>query len=263
MTFNQTSQTSFDILVDLQGKKSFSCKDAILFANTELTHFEIFFRSGLHKITFNMPYEAEQKDVSYGGINAYMICYGVKDEIESVIRSFQLFFYFESGEQSSRAQNGQYTYNPDLAEASVEFLNVSMNWQLEEREIKTVPIDESLIKSGDHFGVFWLDGTSSFIMYGSGSYIDHSVMALWFEDGLYVVQSNTPIISRSPFSSWFEHHSRAHVAWNPLREDIAAKFNETAAREFFYEMEGTVYGYHNFMYGWIDTAEDNWPPILP
>jgi len=53
------------------------------------------------------------------------------------------------------------------------------------------------------------------------------------------------------------------VAWLPLREEVAAKFNETAAREFFYEMEGTVYGYHNFMYGWIDTAEDNWPPILP
>lgn len=23
------------------------------------------------------------------------------------------------------------------------------------------------------------------------------------------------------------------------------------------------YGYHNFLYGWIDTAEDNWPPLLP
>lgn len=100
-----------------------------------MTHFEIFFRSGLHKITFNMPYEDEQKDVSYGGINAYMICEGVKEEIESVIRSLQLFFSFESGEQSGRAQNGHYAYNPDLAEASIEFLNVSMNWQLETREI--------------------------------------------------------------------------------------------------------------------------------
>ena len=23
------------------------------------------------------------------------------------------------------------------------------------------------------------------------------------------------------------------------------------------------YGFHNFIYGWIDTAEDNWPPLLP
>jgi len=23
------------------------------------------------------------------------------------------------------------------------------------------------------------------------------------------------------------------------------------------------YGYHNFLFGWIDTPEDNWPPLLP
>lgn len=23
------------------------------------------------------------------------------------------------------------------------------------------------------------------------------------------------------------------------------------------------YGYANFLYGWIDTAEDNYPPLLP
>ena len=27
--------------------------------------------------------------------------------------------------------------------------------------------------------------------------------------------------------------------------------------------EGLPYGYHNFLYGWIDTAKDNWPPLLP
>ena len=27
--------------------------------------------------------------------------------------------------------------------------------------------------------------------------------------------------------------------------------------------EGLPYGYHNFLYGWIDTANDNWPPLLP
>ena len=27
--------------------------------------------------------------------------------------------------------------------------------------------------------------------------------------------------------------------------------------------EGLPYGYHNFLYGWIDTPLDNWPPLLP
>lgn len=49
----------------------------------------------------------------------------------------------------------------------------------------------------------------------------------------------------------------------PLTPEKAAQFNATAAIEFFFEMEGAPYGYHNFLYGWIDTPEDNLPPLLP
>jgi len=27
--------------------------------------------------------------------------------------------------------------------------------------------------------------------------------------------------------------------------------------------EGLPYGYHNFLYGWINTPKDNWPPLIP
>lgn len=52
------------------------------------------------------------------------------------------------------------------------------------------------------------------------------------------------------------------ISYIPLTAEKAAQFNETAAREFFFEMEGVPYGYHNFLYGWIDTPEDNLPPML-
>jgi len=48
-----------------------------------------------------------------------------------------------------------------------------------------------------------------------------------------------------------------------MREDIRAQFSEQAAQEFYFQTEGLPYGYHNFLYGWIDTASDNWPPLLP
>jgi len=41
------------------------------------------------------------------------------------------------------------------------------------------------------------------------------------------------------------------------------KFDEKAANDFFFATEGLPYGYHNFLYGWVDTANDNWPPLLP
>ena len=49
----------------------------------------------------------------------------------------------------------------------------------------------------------------------------------------------------------------------PLSAESRAKFNETAAQEFFFKTEGTPYGYHNFLFGWIDTPHDNMPPLLP
>ena len=44
---------------------------------------------------------------------------------------------------------------------------------------------------------------------------------------------------------------------------MRAKFDEKKAVEFFFETEGLPYGYHNFLYSWVDTPENNWPELLP
>lgn len=54
-----------------------------------------------------------------------------------------------------------------------------------------------------------------------------------------------------------------NVVWLPLKEDVAAKYDVEKARDFFFELEGTPYGYHNFLYGWIDTYRSNLPPLMP
>lgn len=54
-----------------------------------------------------------------------------------------------------------------------------------------------------------------------------------------------------------------HVAYMPLSEEMRNKFNETAATEYFHRVQGLPYGLHNFLYGWIDTPNDNWPLVLP
>jgi len=42
---------------------------------------------------------------------------------------------------------------------------------------------------------------------------------------------------------------------------MRAKFNTTAAYEWFKSVEGLPYGYHNFIFGWVDTPDKNLPPI--
>lgn len=53
------------------------------------------------------------------------------------------------------------------------------------------------------------------------------------------------------------------VIWLPLRDDVAARYDIEKSRAYFFSMEGLPYGYHNFLFGWIDTFRDNLPPLLP
>jgi len=53
------------------------------------------------------------------------------------------------------------------------------------------------------------------------------------------------------------------ATWLPIKEEYRQKFNATAALNWFKNgIEGLPYGYHNFIFGWIDTEYDNFPPLL-
>lgn len=150
-----------------------------------------------------------------------------------------------------------------------------MNYDLVERPIKRVEIDETLIKSGDYFAVLRLDGLDPMIMYGMGSHAGHTTMALWFEeDGkreLYVVESQDawywPVkrIQRNKYQTWLKMAENCDfmVTLMTLSPENREKFNEIAAIERFYELEGLPYGFHAFMFGWLDTVNLNLPYELP
>lgn len=50
-----TSPTSFDVTLTLGDKKSMTCHEYLMFANTEAWHMEVFYGTGTHVLTFNMP----------------------------------------------------------------------------------------------------------------------------------------------------------------------------------------------------------------
>jgi len=75
--YSKTSETSFDVLVTTANPKSHLCKDVILFANTEIHHFEVFFFHGTHKLSFHVNTPEAQADVGFGGIKAFAFCENV------------------------------------------------------------------------------------------------------------------------------------------------------------------------------------------
>jgi hypothetical protein len=115
-----------------------------------------------------------------------------------------------------------------------------------------------------------LDGVDQIIQYGAGSHAGHSAVLLEVDGELCVVESQDGWywpkhgIQRNKWSQWkkWAHNAGFNVAVLPLSKESRAKFNVTQAAEFFKKMEGYPYGYHNFLFGWIDLPEGNLPPVL-
>jgi len=91
--------------------------------------------------------------------------------------------------------------------------------------------------------------------------IDGEMYAVESQDAWYWPKHN---IQRNKWSDWKQYAQNAgfNVALLPLREEIRAKFNNTAALEWFKTVENVPYGYHNFIFGWIDTPNANLPAVL-
>uniref|UniRef100_A0A7S3MJI4 Uncharacterized protein n=1 Tax=Favella ehrenbergii TaxID=182087 RepID=A0A7S3MJI4_9SPIT len=266
--YEALTETSFNVNVTTANPRSKLCKDVILFANTEIQHFEVFFFHGTHKLTFQMNTPEAQADVGVGGIKAFAFCENVIQDIESLFTTIKAFLGGIS-DHPHLPYIGSHV-PPYMEKANVKFIKEAIGWELQERPTQKVDIDPDLIQSGDFFGIMRLDGLDPMIMYGTGSRVGHNVMALRFDGELYVVESQdawywpTHGLQRTKWADWIKYAENAdfHVTWHPLNDEARAKFDEKKANDFFHKTEGLPYGYHNFLYGWVDTANDNWPPLL-
>lgn len=239
-----------------------------MFANTEIQHFEYFAFSGTHKLTFEMNTPEAQADVGFGGIKAFAFCDSVVEDLESLFNTMKAFLGGLSDKPYLPIIGSHVP--PYMEKANIEFLSEQAGINLVEREVQDVTINPDLIQSGDFFGIMRLDGLDPMIMYGTGSHIGHNVMALRFDGELYVVESQdawywpTHGLQRTKWADWIRQAKQAdfHVTHHRLSQESRAIFDETKAQDFFFDTVGLPYGYHNFLYGWVDTAEDDWPPLL-
>jgi hypothetical protein len=107
------------------------------------------------------------------------------------------------------------------------------------------------------------DGLDQLIEWGANTHSGHSAVLLEVDGVMYVVESQDgwywpkKNIQRNTWKEWkkYAHNAGFNVAVLPLSPESRAKFNVTAAVEWFKSVEGMPYGYHNFLFGWIDTPD--------
>lgn len=139
---------------------------------------------------------------------------------------------------------------------------------LVKREVKQV-IDPDWMrkyaKSGDVLCRFIGTGLSSLVMWGTGGPCSHMLMFMWGrgdEEGkLMVIQSNGKGIWRQTVDDFWLENDGSAISMFPLSPEARAKWDFNKAWDFFESVEGSPYGYAIFLFGFLDTPEDNFPQI--
>ncbi len=155
-------------------------------------------------------------------------------------------------------------------ELNIDFIEAGTGFRWKDRTPHFVNLSSYEVKSGDFLAITRFDGVDQIIQYGAGSHSGHSAMILEVDGVLSVVESQDGWywpkhgIQRNDWETWkkWAKNCDMNVAVLPLSEESRKKFNVTKAVEFFKKKEGLPYGYHNFLFGWIDTPKDNLPPLL-
>lgn len=269
VTVTVSSMTTNSVTVTLESREpsSLFCYDAYIIATLNSVHLEFAVLQGTHTIEFRDLSPAEVFDVDTYGVRVFSFCDGLFTWLEDLFMSLELFL-------------GGFTTFPDLPvfgshtteymeKANIEFLQRGLGYTMSPRKAGRVDLPENEIHSGDFLAITRLDGLDEIIMLGTGGHVGHSTMALWVEGELYVVESQAGWywpregLQINKFSQWMDWAENASfsVVVLPLTAEARAKFDAKAAYEWFKTVEGMPYGYHNFLFGWMDTARDNFPPI--
>lgn len=256
------------IVIESSIPHSVLCTDSYLISIMSNIEDVVIFFEGSHEIELVDLTSDDLIDISINGIRIFTS----EDSLEKVGTNLVPFISLFAGSLMGGGSNpkpiplAQYVIEENLI-----FLKNYMNIQLEKRQVYSLGNPKEYIKSGDLIGLMRLDSMSTMIMYGTGSMLSHVAMALWLEeDGvrdLYILESQVGNqwikdgIQAAPYDLWIEYakNSTYNVIVVPLKPSARAKFNETAVYEEFKAYEGLPYGYHNFIYGWFDTARDNLP----
>lgn len=231
-------------------------------------HVENIFFHGKTVLTLNNLSVDEMRNVESYGIHAFRFCDRLTNILPDILYTSLLFLGGFGTNPNIPVFGSKPTFWMEMANEA--FIKRATGYQWQKRTDVDVEIDEKEIHSGDFIAITRFDGIDQIIQYGAGSTAGHSTMALWIDGELHVVESQDGWywpkhgIQRNKFSQWVQWAKNAgfNVVVLPLAPEYRAIFNETAVIEWFKTVEGLPYGYHNFLFGWVDTANKSFPPLL-
>lgn len=125
------------------------------------------------------------------------------------------------------------------------------------------------VRSGDYVAILRLDGLDPLIMWGVDGRTGHSAIAVHRDGVLHICESTDknpfgPVYFPPPYGlichTWDEWMPLAHAAGFavsvlPIADQFSNGFSEDAFWAWFDRVAGQPYGYHTFLFSFLDTAD--------
>jgi hypothetical protein len=213
------------------------------------------------ELTITLPddlTEAEQWDLETKGIRIFRFAEDGPTTLANIAETFKLFIPSFTKHVPAA-----------IAELNIELFRDYAHFEVTARDpLSNLPPRAEDVKSGDFFGIMRLDGLGTLLGWAMGATTCHTTVALWMDGELNVCESTvadvywpTDGIQCTPYKTWLKQCQEAdfQVVWAPLSAEASAKFNETAAVEFFKSVEGLSYGFKTLLWPWLDTTNANFP----
>jgi len=249
-------------------QKDWLCSDILILSTLE--RLEILnIQKAEQPVVFNWtrsnPYDTDYAwDLKANGIRIHTLSEGLVQTIADVIATAALF---ESMDKPN--------ITDATAKLNIDFLKYYARVDVGVRPDPS-PVDDfaKYAQPGDFVGVMRLDGLDPMLAWAMGSTTGHTCVVLRDPDTgkMYVAESTTHSafwpqngIQITDIETWTKQAQAAgsSAIWVPLTDEARRNFDERKAWEYFKSIEGFDYGYNNFLYGWLDTATDNFPCLPP
>jgi hypothetical protein len=131
------------LTIKASNPRTLLCSDIFFFGTVEFTHLEEVTQEGTTKITFKNLNKQAVTDVGKNGVKIFMFCTGYVDVFASVWKTLLAFVGGLSPDPDLPIIGSHVP--PYMEAANLEFLNTTMGYNPEIREIERVEIDPSYI----------------------------------------------------------------------------------------------------------------------
>ena len=211
----------------------------------------------------------DKDEIKINGIKLYSFCNGLGTTIQSLLMTFKA--YYGGIGYDPKAKNPRFRPSISRAQekANLRILELYNHYTPERRKNNTiVNFDKNIIKTGDVMVLSRMDGIDQLIMIGAGGRVAHCVVCAWRDNELYVLEAQDAWywprkgIQKNKWEDWVKWANTAefNVVLLPLRDEYRNKLDPEKAWSWYdNEVEGMPYGFHNFIFSWIDTTNNSFP----